>query len=260
MLLTHGEGKTIICVTGMHRSGTSLVMHLLSICGVHLGSKDDLMSPTEDNLDGYWENWRFVKVNHGIIAKLGGSWDNPPASLEDLATTKRLKTLRAEAGKLLREFDGCSLWGWKDPRTSLSLSFWKNLIPSLKVVVCLRNPWEVGLSLRRRRHTPSPLGLTLWRSYNQKILDTTTPTERIITHYDAYFTRPEAELRRVLNYLDIEPDIYMIEQCRAIISERLRHYRHSPLDTEEEAAASVLINSEMYERLSSEAEYSGRPS
>lgn len=238
----------------MHRSGTSLITHLLSICGAHLGADEDMMPPSADNPRGYWEHLRFVDLNERILAQLGGSWDAPPASLENLTTDESLDALRAEARALLREFAGQSFWGWKDPRNSLTLPFWKELIPSLKVVVCLRNPFEVSLSLRQRRHTPNPLGLILWRIYNQAILDMTTPDERIVTHYDAYFTHPEAELHRVLNFLGITPDPRMLERCRAAISQQFRHYRHQNGD------ASTLIHeryTDLYERLCIEAKFFG---
>ena len=62
-------------------------------------------------------------------------------------TSFTLVTPQGEAAiKLVKGYDH---WGWKDPRNSLTLPFWKELLPNLKVVVCVRNPIEVIASLRR---------------------------------------------------------------------------------------------------------------
>lgn len=42
-----------VCVTGMHRSGTSLVARLLHECGFHLGREDELLAPNPANVEGY---------------------------------------------------------------------------------------------------------------------------------------------------------------------------------------------------------------
>ena len=44
-------------------------------------------------------------------------------------------------------------WGWQDPRTSLILPFWLACVPDLKIVVCLRNPLEVAVSLHQQHST-----------------------------------------------------------------------------------------------------------
>lgn len=66
-----------VCITGMHRSGTSLVTNLLRLCGLYLGDEQDLMPATPDNQRGYWENRKFSDLNDEILAALGGTWDLP---------------------------------------------------------------------------------------------------------------------------------------------------------------------------------------
>src|SRR5258708_12379235 len=66
-----------VCITGMHRSGTSLIANLLGRCGLYLGEEDDLLPPSPDNTDGYWENRRFVSLNDEILLTLGSAWDSP---------------------------------------------------------------------------------------------------------------------------------------------------------------------------------------
>lgn len=44
-LATTGGPDTIVCVIGMHRSGTSLVTRILNLLGVDLGPAEQLMAP-----------------------------------------------------------------------------------------------------------------------------------------------------------------------------------------------------------------------
>ena len=56
-----------IIVTGMHRSGTSLVSRLLILNNVYLGSK----------LDVNYESIYFQRINKWILSCNGSTWDNP---------------------------------------------------------------------------------------------------------------------------------------------------------------------------------------
>ena len=131
----------MICVVGMPRSGTSLVTQLLHRCGLNLGPPEQLMPASVNNTDGFWENLRFVGLNERLLAASGGTWFAPPAKLRP--TPK----ITAEAQSILAQFEGQEPWGWKDPRNALTLPFWKSLLPSMKVLVCVRHPAETASSL-----------------------------------------------------------------------------------------------------------------
>ena len=69
-----------------------------------------------------------------------------------------------------------SIWGWKDPRTSLFLHQWKRLIPDLKVVLLWRPCAEVVESLLDRARkdgdndVPTIGAVACWCAYNQSIV------------------------------------------------------------------------------------------
>jgi hypothetical protein len=132
----------------MPRSGTSLVTQLLHRCGVNLGPPEQLMPASIDNTDGYWENLRFVRLNERLLAVNGATWFAPPATL------RSTPELIAEAKSILAQFEGQEPWAWKDPRNALTLPFWKSLLPSMKVLVCLRHPAETASSLAASRLIP----------------------------------------------------------------------------------------------------------
>ena len=243
-----------VCITGMHRSGTSLVANLLRRCGLYLGEEDKLLPASPDNTDGYWEHRDFVSLNEDILLALGSAWDRPsPAVMEGWPYEERFNPSRIRAEVLLSKFADHEPWGWKDPRTSLTLPFWLSLdgilIPfwsgrgkKLKVVVCLRDPLEVFRSLRDRTFTPSSAGLDLWQTYNEKILESTSPQDRIITHYDSYFRDAASELARVLNFLRLEVSHETVKETTRVVSSAMRHQNSSIAALREANVSSQVID------------------
>jgi hypothetical protein len=54
-------------VTGMHRSGTSMISHLLGAAGVPFGSESGLYSTDEWNAKGYFERVDVMDLNSELI-------------------------------------------------------------------------------------------------------------------------------------------------------------------------------------------------
>jgi hypothetical protein len=255
----------VICIAGMPRSGTSLVTQLLHRCGLHLGPPGDLMPPAIDNTDGYWENLKFVRLNERLLAASGGTWFAPPVTL------RPTPAITADAKSILAEFEGREPWGWKDPRNAVALPFWKSLLPSMKVLVCVRHPAETAASLaasalmprtwpfywsvtrpgspialrhgaagfvdrvwgaaratmstETRRALIAEVGLEIWRVYNTRILEATTPAHRLVTHYDATLTQPRQELERILAFAGMDVSSAVLEDATRVVSPGLRHQR-----------------------------------
>ena len=126
----------------MHRSGTSMVARILSECGVYLGESDELLPPAKDNVAGHFEHQEFVQLNDDVLATLGGAWDVVPPRYA-IWRRRRLEPLRARAASLVERMRPHAPWGWKDPRTSLTLPFWLDVVPDLRLVVCVRDVVEV---------------------------------------------------------------------------------------------------------------------
>jgi GT2 family glycosyltransferase/glycosyltransferase involved in cell wall biosynthesis len=187
-----------------------MLARLLHDCGLDLGSESELMPAQADNPDGFWEHLSFVALNDEVLDMFGGAWDLPPRSDEDFSDV-RLDPLRMKAKRLIEKFDSASVWGWKDPRNSLTLPFWKSVLPGLKTIVVVRNPLEVAYSMHERNGTSHSFGLRLWEIYNCRILETTTTAERFVTRYDFFFENPEVELGHIANFVGLPAS----EVCRA---------------------------------------------
>lgn len=245
-----------VCIAGMHRSGTSMLAHILHLSGLYLGPEEVLRPSNLDNQDGFWEHLGFNEINDELLAQFGGAWDSPPLMPEGWVGKDEHQPLRDRAEALVSEFSGREPWGWKDPRNSLTLPFWFELVPDLKLVVCLRNPFEVDRSLRVRAHWPRPFGLRLWRLYNQAILDASHPEDRIVTHYDAYFREPRAELRRVLGFLGLPAPEEVIERGCSAIAPGLRHNSPRASQLSDGEANHSSEGYRLYMRMCDEANFS----
>jgi len=218
--------QTVICIAGAHRSGTSMLTRLLHACGLYLGPKKQLMPPQADNPDGFWEHLGFVALNDELLNELGGAWDLPPEATENFKHV-RLDPLRMKARLLAEGFNWSRIWGWKDPRNSLTLPFWQDLFPGLKTLIMVRNPLEVAHSMKERNGTSYSFGLRLWEIYNRRVIEAVNQQERLITHYNLFFEDAESELRRIAEFIGL-PDT-QVSSAGALVTKRRRH-THFTLD------------------------------
>lgn len=242
-----------IAIAGMHRSGTSMVAQFLHRSGVYLGPDAILMPAANENPDGFWEHLQVVEINDELLSLLGGGWDYPPAA-PIVPNDPRLDTLRNRARRVFADFAAHQRWGWKDPRTSLTLPFWREVVDDLRVVAVVRNPLEVAHSLRKRNGFSLALGLALWQGTYAAMLNDTTPGERIFTHYDAYFGRPGEEFGRVLRFLGLPDDEAAIaDLMHTARSPALRHHRLTARDLIEADVNDAVLD--LYRLLCQEADW-----
>ncbi|MBW4492195.1 MAG: sulfotransferase [Oscillatoria princeps RMCB-10] len=164
--------KSTLIITGMHRSGTSLIASLLQSAGVDLGQR--LMQPSHGNVKGHFEDIDFVEFHESVlrsqgISKAGWTFENQIHVQEQYLEKAKL---------ILNKRYGKAIWGWKDPRTTLFLNFWHEFLPEAKFILIYRSPWEVVDSLYRRGyaddsvfHSNPNFALKLWGHYNRVLLD-----------------------------------------------------------------------------------------
>jgi hypothetical protein len=227
-----------ICVLGAPRSGTSLTTRILNILGVDLGPREELMAAAAgNNQSGFWEHEGIADINEDILATLGEAprqrWRHPPRLGTGWQRDSRLDRHREAAQALLeRSFAGRPLWGWKDPRTCLTLPFWQDVLAraagveaELRYVICLRHPYDVAASLRARDEMAVEESLGLWRRYNSDALSNVGGQPRLCVAYESYFPAWEAEANRLAAFLGL-PGLTE-EQREAIaahLDEDLRHH------------------------------------
>ena len=149
--------KNPIIITGIHRSGTTLLSKIFENNKIFFGARKDLNN----------EALFFQNLNKWLLSSYGISWENPKCidfeidenrfnmilfKLENILKSRLnfrylgLRSLIIKNDLFELDFD----WGWKDPRSIFSLPFWLKLFPKSKVVILVRHPFDVVNSLIAR--------------------------------------------------------------------------------------------------------------
>ncbi|MUL35695.1 sulfotransferase family protein [Gloeocapsopsis dulcis] len=161
--------QSVLIVAGMARSGTSFTTSLLQNAGLDIGQR--LLEPGHGNIKGFFENVDFVRFHEEVLRSQG--LDEIGWTLEDNIPVQ--EPYRQQAKEIISKNSQANIWEWKDPRTTLFLDFWAELLPDAKFIFIYRSPWEVVDSLYRRGDEIfmkyPELAIKLWIHYNQKLLN-----------------------------------------------------------------------------------------
>lgn len=225
-----------LVLIGMHRSGTSLSVRLLTELGIHMGSW----------LSRDAESVHFQRLNRRIFAAAGSKWGSVDALVEAMrsdgfvesqteATRRGLFEGAPFPGRrsVIAGFFGSDLWrqvlaskpvvwGWKDPRTTLAIPVWTRIFPRARWVHVLRNGIDVAISTHRRskkqqrklRNRLFPLDYSprtldfgysfrLWEAYVSfafEYKDLIPPEQYLEVRYEDLLAEPEIQLRRILDH------------------------------------------------------------
>jgi len=225
------RGAEVFCVLGMHRSGTSLLTGLLNRLGVNLGSERHLMPADEYNSRGYWEHSGITSLNEEILGRLGGTWDEPPPFPPGWERAAAMDDLKQRARRMIQDsFTDARTWGWKDPRSCLTLPFWQQLLPDMRYLVCLRNPVDVALSLERPHHFSAQKSSRLWFAYSSSALTHSVGRSRLIVFHEDLMADCIGELQRMASFIGRPGRVKQAdvqETARAFVARDLQHYRTS---------------------------------
>ena len=171
----------VLCIAGMHRSGTSLTASWLEKCGLAIDA-GSFISSSQWNPKGHFEDKEIVKLHENAINDLipnSQGWKLYKAR-QFLFQEKQLQQARE---LILKRNQNSNFWGWKDPRTTHFLKQWKTLIPELKVLIVWRSAPLVVKSLVKRAKEQKLIGkannlqinavdaIKLWVSHNQLLYE-----------------------------------------------------------------------------------------
>ncbi|MEG4938971.1 hypothetical protein [Microcoleus sp. F4-D5] len=167
-MLSQSQSNALI-IASMHRSGSSLTAAILQSAGVYIGR--ELLSPNVGNIKGHYENLDFYHFHMAVLESQGinsSGWTlQEKIDVEDRFVEK--------AKEIIKKNSLSEIWGWKEPRTTLFLDFWAELLPEAKFIFVYRYPWEVIDSLYRRGdpifQSQPDMAIKIWLHYNQKILN-----------------------------------------------------------------------------------------
>ena len=164
----------IYIVAGMHRSGTSMLAGLLHNSGISMGTQ--FRMPLPENPKGFFEEESFRLENDRVLRQSGYTVERWEASFRGISVTAA-DCARARA-VLARLNQSPNKWGWKDPRTCLTLRLWLTalkdlgLLESTKVIVITRDVQAVARSLCNRGNVEClNQGAALCKMYNRELTE-----------------------------------------------------------------------------------------
>ncbi len=158
----------MLVITGMHRSGTSLVARLFHLAGADLGDPGSFHPGDRWNPEGYFEQLEVLAINRALVH---GPWGK--LAYFHLPSTRTILKRAATRGERLRraasDYQGLVV---KDTRFCLTLPAWlAHGARVAGVLICLREPIEVARSLSRRNRITVARGLRLWVTHCQRVLE-----------------------------------------------------------------------------------------
>ena len=190
---------TQIIVVGASRSGTSMTAGILHRLGVFMGTK--VLGATKDNLLGHFEDIEMSRVNRRMLKAALGSWSNPPVPwlLEQVATDEQMAPL------IEWRNERHDVWGFKDPRTSLTLAKWLLELENPRIIWCRRDGDAVTRSLVKRNQLDYATAYDLWLIYNKRIADVCVDRDDVLeVQYEDVLDEPRAWVARIASFAGVE--------------------------------------------------------
>jgi hypothetical protein len=230
------QRKPIVLVLGMHRSGTSLCSHILSALGVDMADKispPGSAAPASDNPRGHWERWEIVEFHDRILSLFNRDYFG---RFHDFAlpvawwADPRVAQIRREIIAFLEQRMGESYFGFKDPRTVRLMPIWHQIFGELKLapklVLCLRNPAQIGRSLNARESLDPEIGEYRWLIYMVDFFRYVSKYEFCTIEYKKWFSDPLVNIEKLQRFLDLpwqqsKTDLSLV--LSGIIELALRH-------------------------------------
>ena len=204
--------KTVV-VIGMHRSGSSLTSGILEALGVNMGEK--LMAESQANPVGYFEDKAFLRLNRKILNAAGGTWYDPPSPE---AVRAQAEAFRSEVEALVQ--DKPLRWGWKDPRTSLTLEVYLDQLTDPHLVVTHRDPEAIAASLVKRGDMQYEEAIALTALYEKRIqalLEARPELPRLHASYETLTRHPHRWTKEAIRFLDLKPTPEQREQALSLV-------------------------------------------
>lgn len=224
-------------ITGMHRSGTSLVARLFHEAGADMGDPDTFHTADRWNPDGYFEQPDIHDVNMPLIH---GPWGRASYLLlpSEATIARRAAKMSDRIERIARAYDDRVV---KECRFCLTMQAWIEHGTRVEaVVICVRPPEAVARSLKKRNKIPLRLGLRLWRQHTERLLAAVGDRPTWIVSYDELFV-PSGFRREMLGAFElfgVEVSEEQLDELAArCVKPQLRHNRRTDTSYPDAVAA-----------------------
>lgn len=221
-----------IIVSGIYRSGTSLVTELIHRWGAYAGREEDIF---QDEY-GYMEHFALQKLNDELLnsnSRVPTPADALIEKAQDPILQERALEILDAMDKEAREAQSIA-WVWKDPRLPLVLPFWVNIWGNVIYVIPVRHPVETILSAAKMEglepdQVPLSAGFVYWQFCMLNVLSFTEQSHRkLFIAYDQLLKDPQKECARLCDFLDLHCDLLSADKIQRIaqMSEQITTKQH----------------------------------
>lgn len=221
-------------VMGIHRSGTSALTRVLSLCGGRLPAR--LAGANRGNPLGYWEPRASLWINYTILRRHGSDWFDPTLRLQEQSAFdgEEYATCIAEIKAFLATLPAAPLVVIKDLYITLLADMWFEAARlagfDVVTVIAVRHPQQVAASLAALNGTSPELAHALWLKYLLVAERHTREVPRVFVEYTNLLDDWRREIARIsaalaidLNTRDegaieefLKPDLHRQRHCGAV--------------------------------------------
>ena len=219
-------------VLGMHRSGTSVLAHLLQVTGANPGERVIPGSP--GNEEGHFEDAFAVETNDRLLSALGYRWDDVRPLPADWAQSEAAAVARSEIRDYIRStLLRHRLWLIKDPRMCLLADVWLGALAEEdvphSVLLMGRHPLEVARSLAVRNGMASGNAMVSWLRHVLAAERASRGLPRLFMTYDGLLANAGGTLDRIR---DLPGGQHLVRELPAellagIVQPQRRHHQHA---------------------------------
>lgn len=179
-----------------------MIAGILYKLGVFMG-EDLVIGSTKEQPGGYYEDREFVHINEVILKLAGGGWESPPPpeTLEKWGRSLKIEEL------IKKRNSQHQVWGWKDPRTALTLPCYLPYLSGPRLVVVRRQNKSVikSLVIREKGRMSTRQASNLNDVYQQRIVRYAAPLGYTIVYYEDAVKWGLGEVDRLIKRLDLKP-------------------------------------------------------
>lgn len=187
--------KTVV-ILSMAKSGSSFLSSVVNALGIYMGELEYL-SLREDE--------EFHEIEEKFLAYVNKDYWNPPNREEFVKIEEYFKNCMLE---LITSRSDKRLWGWKNPRTALSIRIWHPYLENPHYI-WLRRSMEGTVGALIRRYPKSIRTVREWK----EIVDYCTNEIRaflveyfpsyITVNYEDCFENLELQVKRISTFLEV---------------------------------------------------------
>jgi hypothetical protein len=257
--------RSPVIILGMHRSGTTMIAKMLENLGLFVGAEKEI----NNEALFFWEinNWIFRLHTATAEKPYNLRYKNPSCekaiieALEYLVQSPRRRKYLGERASKVDDIRHCNFpYGWKDPKNTFTIEFWKHIFPNPKIIHIYRHPidavssyierdlemkdrfeWNWKKRLKRDllvsrnfhqnfRITSLEEGYNLWEEYVSKAMSLKDEfTDYAEIRYEDFLEHPYEQLKRLAGFSGLHPDEEKLrKETKNIKSERAYAFLNNP--------------------------------